>query len=282
MEPRRLAEEFARRLREALGGRLVRVVLFGSVARGDYEPDSDVDILVVVRGDAGEARETARDVAFRLMEESGYSPWLEHIVMDVEGYNRAAREGRYFVNAVAREGVVLYDDGSNVLEDPSPGPSEAELEDHLTAALGSVKNAVRAIREEDAGLVLGGYRTAYLLAFDAVENVMRALVKSRGYRRLPRRHGGWQDLFARDFVRTGVVPLPLWERAKIVLERRPVVAYEPARPEARVSREEAVEAVKTALELLRLAVEHLAGEGKIRREKRDYYVAAIDQVSIPA
>ena len=50
------------------------MVLFGSVARGDYEPDSDVDILVVVRGDAGEARKTARDVVLRLMEESGYSP----------------------------------------------------------------------------------------------------------------------------------------------------------------------------------------------------------------
>jgi len=151
MEPRRLAEEFARRLREALGERLVRVVLFGSAARGDHEPDSDLDALVVVKGDAKEAEETACDVGFKLMEESGWSRWLEHIVMGVEDYNRAAREGRYFVNAVAREGVVLYDDGSGVLENPSPGPSEAELEGHLAVALNDVKVAIRTIREEDSG-----------------------------------------------------------------------------------------------------------------------------------
>jgi len=111
---------------------------------------------------------------------------------------------------------------------------------------------------------------------------MRALVKSRGYQKLPGRRGGWLALFAKDFVRTGVVPPPLWERAKSILKRRPVVAYEPARPEARVSREEAVEAVKTALELLKLAVEHLARDGKIGREERDYYVAATEEVSVPA
>ena len=33
------------------GDRLARVVLYGSQARGDARPDSDIDLLVVLRGD---------------------------------------------------------------------------------------------------------------------------------------------------------------------------------------------------------------------------------------
>lgn len=45
----RLAELAAAGLRHLYGGRLVRVVLYGSQARGDAGPDSDIDLLVVLR-----------------------------------------------------------------------------------------------------------------------------------------------------------------------------------------------------------------------------------------
>lgn len=49
-----------------------------------------------------------------------------------------------------------------------------------------------------------------------------------------------------------------------------------------VPREEALAAIKTALELLKLAVGHLAGEGRIERGKRDYYMAVIKEIRLPA
>ncbi len=48
---RALADEFARHLKQKYGGRIERIILFGSVARGDSREDSDVDLLVVVDGD---------------------------------------------------------------------------------------------------------------------------------------------------------------------------------------------------------------------------------------
>jgi uncharacterized protein len=42
---------FSAAVREAYGDRLERIVLFGSRARGDHQPDSDYDIAVFIRGD---------------------------------------------------------------------------------------------------------------------------------------------------------------------------------------------------------------------------------------
>ncbi len=45
-----LLDDLKQRLRMLCGERLVEVVLFGSVARGEDTPESDVDVLVVLRG----------------------------------------------------------------------------------------------------------------------------------------------------------------------------------------------------------------------------------------
>ena len=272
-----VAVELSRRLREALGSSLVRVVLFGSTARGDREQGSDIDILVVVRGQVERARTLALKMALQLAGERYWPAWPELLVLSVDEYNRMAREGRYIINALVEEGLVIYDDGSGELEDPSPGPSEAELEEHLARALSLIMSAARDVEEQDRGLLLRGYESAFVRAFEAVENLVRALVKSRGYQRLPRRHGGWLMLFARDFVRPGVVPREIWEAVSAMARRRPEIVY----GVARAGRGEALQALRTALELFRLAVELLTEAGLLEPSKRDDYLSAAEKVRLP-
>lgn len=47
-------------LERLYGERLSKVVLFGSQARGDAEPDSDIDVLVVLKGDVRDGEEISR------------------------------------------------------------------------------------------------------------------------------------------------------------------------------------------------------------------------------
>lgn len=46
-EQRAATEELVRRLPAHYPGRIISMVLFGSVARGDYTADSDIDVLVI-------------------------------------------------------------------------------------------------------------------------------------------------------------------------------------------------------------------------------------------
>lgn len=55
-----LVAELRGGLEELYGSRLERVVLFGSQARGDATPESDVDVLVVLHGEVRPGEEIER------------------------------------------------------------------------------------------------------------------------------------------------------------------------------------------------------------------------------
>lgn len=59
-----VAARYVELLRGALGENLVSAILFGSVARGEAGPDSDIDLLIV-----GEEFPTGRFARLRLLEE---------------------------------------------------------------------------------------------------------------------------------------------------------------------------------------------------------------------
>ena len=52
-----------RRLSAALGDSLVGIWLFGSKSRGDFSPDSDIDLLVVLKNQQPEKRWRIREIA---------------------------------------------------------------------------------------------------------------------------------------------------------------------------------------------------------------------------
>jgi uncharacterized protein len=56
----RILREFRDGLERIYGSRLVRVVLFGSQARHDAEPDSDIDVMLVLQGAVDPHREIER------------------------------------------------------------------------------------------------------------------------------------------------------------------------------------------------------------------------------
>lgn len=96
--------ELRQELARILGDRLDATYLFGSRARGDQRPDSDVDVLVVVRGavDYGDLiRRTSELVAALSLK---YDTVISRAFVSKE---RFEREHSPFLMNVRREAVVV-------------------------------------------------------------------------------------------------------------------------------------------------------------------------------
>lgn len=63
-EDRRALGVFTKNLRDNLGGRVRRVVLYGSKARGQGSPDSDIDVLVIVDRETTRAHDAISGAAY--------------------------------------------------------------------------------------------------------------------------------------------------------------------------------------------------------------------------
>jgi len=99
----RVAEEFARWARAELGPNLVRVVLFGSVARGEDRDGSDIDVLLEVRGNPVPVR---RRIGGRIMEIAAQEGVF--VSAFVQSEPEASRRERYGIyRVIDKEGRVL-------------------------------------------------------------------------------------------------------------------------------------------------------------------------------
>ena len=83
-----------------------RVILFGSHARGDARPDSDIDLLVVVDDDTPAEKVTLRAGA---ASRHGYHSPVDVIPVREATFQRKARIPGTLSRAAAREGIVVYE-----------------------------------------------------------------------------------------------------------------------------------------------------------------------------
>jgi len=109
-------QAFKDRLLERLGDELIALALYGSVARGKARPESDVDLLIILRDASSIYYERLKPIleverALRMSPEAGtlrqegLAPYLSYLVLSEE----EARGNRYVFLDMIEEARILYD-----------------------------------------------------------------------------------------------------------------------------------------------------------------------------
>lgn len=105
---RQIVQLFASRLREALGGDLRALWLYGSRARGEAHAESDVDLLVIADGGRDRYQRIAWDLSEEAATLSGESPFSYSVHVHDPEWLRGRREiESFFIQEVDRDKVVL-------------------------------------------------------------------------------------------------------------------------------------------------------------------------------
>lgn len=155
-----------RRAEGVKDGQILKVILYGSYARGDWVEDpvgryfSDFDLLVVVSDEKltdmlefweGAEKRLRRDLA----SGADLRTPADLIIHSLKDVNDQLAQGRYFFADIVREGVVLFEEPDHPFVDPQPLPSDAALKEaekfyreHFTAGQQFLRQAQHAIDDE--------------------------------------------------------------------------------------------------------------------------------------
>ncbi len=102
-----LYAEIVRRIVEAAAPH--RIILFGSRARGDHRPDSDLDILVIVIAESDEPRSVRSQKLYTATSSIPRDVDTDILVYTPDEVRERSTAPRAFVTTALREGTVLYE-----------------------------------------------------------------------------------------------------------------------------------------------------------------------------
>lgn len=192
--------EFLLRLREQCGDQIAHVWLFGSKVRGDFDEESDVDLLIVARNGSDALGEAVGEIAYALSLEHGVL-LCEHVVSAYRFAQMRARQEPIYKNVV-REGIDLWVLGTipaRVAEE-RPSYNLGTPEDYLRHRL---KRSHEDLAWARGALERGEYRLALNRAYYAVFHLVLAVLANLDVVR--HRHSAVESAFHQYLIKPGFI-----------------------------------------------------------------------------
>ena len=104
-EDRSLVFEFKQRLPANLKKILKRILIFGSRSTGKANPDSDLDIAVLVAEKSPEIEKQFEDIAYQVMWDHDFRPVISLKIFLQSQFEERVQKGFSFYRHVQQEGI---------------------------------------------------------------------------------------------------------------------------------------------------------------------------------
>ena len=161
------------------------VILFGSRARGDHRPDSDVDLLVVSRKNPLSAYDSVQDAVTEFFRENPPALGCDVVPMSRCKFNYCRRAPNHVAGQAVRDGIIMNDDkleDSGGYDDQYP-TSWPDVKERLEGAYRNLRAMDVCIRELPQDQESYGFH-----AQQAVENALKGWISAADLR-YGRTHG---------------------------------------------------------------------------------------------
>lgn len=184
-DPReRALNYFTKKIRKEHQDQVKDIILYGSYARGESTPESDVDVLVIWSGELARGRKTAAELAIKALV--NYDVLISPKVISPKNYENMKKLELPFMKAIQSEGIKIGALKLNkVIKQNLKKASE-----RLDAAQILLQN------EKYEGVVNRAYYSIFHSA--------KALLSTEGIS--PKTHRGLIRKFGEKFVKTGDIP----------------------------------------------------------------------------
>ncbi len=103
MNRKQIAKEFANEVTRMFGNEIENITLFGSVARGEVDTESDIDVLIIWKGDKVEGWDKLEEMAFDIFIR--YNALISIKLISPAEYKNM--KDFLFMKDVRKEGVVI-------------------------------------------------------------------------------------------------------------------------------------------------------------------------------
>ena len=194
-------------LNSPVGDSVARIVLFGSVARGEARPNSDVDVMVF-----GFTSLTILSGAAAAASWEATVEWGESVAQLTYSLGDMLQPHTYLVYNALKRGREIYSMDETILR-----RQEATRLHH---------KAERQLDQAEAALAQGSFELAIVGAYAAAELAAKALVLLKPNIELPSTHGGLVQIFGREYVKTGEAPAAWGQSLRETLQLRGKALYD--------------------------------------------------------
>lgn len=108
LDGHKVLKEFFNNIAKNQNLEISRVIVFGSVAKGNAGAISDIDLLVLLKADKSLIREKIRSTAYNAMLSDNFSRLISLHFMEENHFNRLLSAGYSFEKQIEEEGIQLW------------------------------------------------------------------------------------------------------------------------------------------------------------------------------
>lgn len=98
---------FKSRIPERIIPLVKKIIVYGSRARNEPTPDSDLDLAILLERKKPEIEEELEDIAYQVMWDNDFKPIISLKVFDSKVYHSLLSKGFSFYKNIEKEGIVL-------------------------------------------------------------------------------------------------------------------------------------------------------------------------------